>query len=497
MASVFHKRNNTILYVVGLVFLALALFTIIPLIAALFFNDSLIPYLIPLGICSILAILFLLSFKPGEEFKPTTGVITLTLAWLIVFTFGTLPYIGFGMSVADAIFESVSGFTTTGATIMPDVEVWPKSLLIWRSLTQWGGGIGIILVFMLLLPMMGFGGRMFINNELSGSGGKNFSTRLKDAAKQFMVIYFALSTIMIVLLLILGVNLYEALCMMMSTISTGGFMCLSSSIMDYNDIIQGVVILFMFLGGINFYLHYKAVYNKDFKAYIHNGEFLVMLGWYLIATLILCLIIGATDPSLIEDVLFTVVSLGTTTGFATIDYAVWPTTALALILAVMFIGGSAGSTSGGLKISRIIIAYKYVRNAVRSIINPRVVSNVRINKENIDHGSVSVSLTVFLLFVVTISITALVLIFSGIDVVESWGVAFAMVTNVGPAIGIFGPYGSFESMEDWIKIFLSVVMWIGRLEIATALILFMPGFWREYSLGTGKKNSRLRKILYK
>jgi trk system potassium uptake protein len=454
------------------------------------------PFLVPTAVSLVIGLILVFSYKNTATIRPTEGLLLVACAWFVGIIISMVPYMMFGMSFADALFESTSGLTTTGASIMMDISSWPQSLLLWRSFTQWIGGIAVIIMFMLILPMMGFGSRRLLNNELSGSGEGNYSTKLGHAAREFMFIYGGLSVALIVILLLLGVNLMDSACIMMSTISTGGFMCNNSSIMDYSFIVQIVIVIFMFMGATNFYLHYKAVNLRSLKVYLKNSEAVCMLIWYVAITAVICLVIDAFTPGSIKDVLFTVVSIGTSTGFATVDYTAWPSIALLLLVFVAFFGGSSGSTAGGVKIRRMMVLYKFITNEVRKITHPRALNDMKIDGDALDRENTLMSVGVFLMFLLSISAAGIAIMLNGSDASNAFVGGLAIVTNVGPGFGEFGPFGSFGGLTDATKIFLSFMMWLGRMEIMAGIVILTPSFWREYGIRSHirKNDSRLRRI---
>ncbi|MDY0293831.1 MAG: TrkH family potassium uptake protein [Candidatus Methanomethylophilaceae archaeon] len=484
-------------HLVGIIVFGISVSLAVPVSAAVLLGEDPLPFAAPMAFCLCASLLMMSLFRMHDgPMKAVDGLIMIGCAWLAAVAIGVIPYIMFGMPPADAIFESASGFTTTGSTIMSDIESWPRSLLLWRSMTQWVGGIATILIFLFLMPMLGFGGRTFFNNELSGSGSRNFTARMADAAKHFAIIYGALSVVLLVTLVVLGVDIYESLCMMFSTVSTGGFMCTNDSLAGYGGLVQSIVILFMLLGGTNFYLHYKAIYKRDPRSYFRSSEFVMMVLWFLLASAIIFVLLGAGGLEQYKDVLFTVVSLGTSTGFATVDYSLWAGAAIAVILAVMLVGGSSGSTAGGIKVGRLLIVHKYILNGLNALIHPRAIYDVKVDGDTVEKDYVSSAVIVFMLFLGTIMVSGIVLAALGMGIQDAFVSAITAICNVGPALGPYGPYGSFAELDDVSKVFMGFIMWVGRLEIATALVMLTPGFWKEYVMGHNTRASRLRKVFF-
>ena len=482
------------MYVIGYILLALGIGMIPCLIFNLINNEPFEPFLWPILICLILTTAIFLSFRMPDIVRPVDGLVMVGLMWVIAIIVGSVPFTMSGMHPIDAIFESTSGITTTGSTIMDDIESWPSGILLWRSMMQWIGGMIIIIIFMLILPMIGFGGRELFGNETSGSGAVNLSIKLRDAAKQFITIYLMLTFLLIFILLVLGMSFYEGLCLALSTISTGGFMCKGDSVISYGTLIKVTVMFFMFLGGTNFYLHFKAIYRRDTRGYLHNEEFkiMVLLNLLFIALVFLIVTYGPELFSTFDinnsnvydfvDVAFNVISASTTTGFVASDYDQWSPTAVMLLFGAMIIGGSTGSTSGGLKVGRLMIAFKYAFNGLKEMLHPKAIYDVRLNKSSVDPSTISAAITIMILFFFTIILGTGFLMLTGIDFQSSITTMIANLTTFGPATNPYGAVGSYQSVQWYTKIFLSFVMWLGRLEILTGLILLTPGFWKEYMM---------------
>ena len=489
-----HRHKNSSMYVTGYIMIAMAI-GMLPCMIFNYINDDPVqPFLWPIIICFILYLLILLSFRLPDIVRPVDGLVMVLVMWIVAIAVGAVPFIMSGMDPVDAFFESTSGITTTGSTIMEDIDSWPFGLLLWRSMMQWIGGIAIIIIFMLIMPMIGFGGRELFGNETSGSGAVNFSIKLRDATKQFVIIYLMLTAMLICILLLLGMNFQEGFCLALSTISTGGFMCKGDSVIGYSTWVKVAVMIFMFLGGTNFYLHFKTFYRKGASGYTRNEEFRFMLFLNILFILLAFFIVVAGAQIIpldnmgnqqvydFVDVAFNVISASTTTGFVAADYDTWAPTAVMIMFVAMIIGGSTGSTSGGLKVGRLLVTLKYAFNGLKEMLHPRAFYDVRLNKSSVDSNTISASITITLLFFFTIIIGTAVLMLCGIDFQSSITTMIANLTTFGPAINPYGAIGSYHTVEWYVKIFLSFVMWLGRLEILTGLILLTPGFWKEYMM---------------
>ncbi len=481
-----HRRKNSSMYVIGYIFLAEALGMIPCMIFNAVNKESMEPFLYPVLICLLLCGAIMLTFQLPDIVRPVDGLVMIGVMWIVAIAVGSVPFIMSGMDLVDSIFESTSGITTTGSTILVEFEDWSSGILLWRSMMQWIGGIAIIIIFMLIMPMIGFGGRELFGNETSGSGTVNLSIKLRDAAKQFIFIYLMLTAILIVILLLLGMDFYEGFCLALSTVSTGGFMCKGDSVISYSMFIKIVVMLFMFLGGTNFYLHFKAVYRRH-SGYSRNEEFRYMV--MIIAISIIAVFwIAFSESQMFShealdnfvDVAFNVVSASTTTGFVASNYDEWIPAAVMVLFVIMIIGGSTGSTSGGLKVGRLLITMKYAFNGLKELLHPRAVYDVRLNKSSVETSTISASITITLLFFFTIIGGGAVLMICGLDFQSSMTTIVANLTTFGPGAGEFGAIGTYASLDWYLKLFLCVIMWLGRLEILTGMILLTPGFWKEY-----------------
>lgn len=496
-------RESTTLRILGMIEMVFAALLVVPAVIALYLDEDPMVFIYPIVPLALMGLAQYTFFSESKNFRAVNGLLLVGLVWFSMFIMASIPYLFTGMSLVDSLFESISGVTTTGLSVMTDVESQAMSLLIWRAMTMWVGGIMVVIVFMYMLPMFGIGRSVFYN-ELSGSGSSNYSVRMKNAAKSFIFSYGILSLINIVLLLICGMDFFEAFCLMCTTISTGGLMCTNDSMMSYSDAIQLITILFMFLGGTNFYLHYRALYKRDKKVYRGNSEFRTMVGWFLGISVIIYLLVAFDSSTFhtmnlqehletFKNALFTTVSLGTTTGLYVEDFTLYPSQCTALLMLVALIGASSGSTSGGIKFSRLRIIYEFLKNGFGKMVHPNGVYDVKMDGASVDDGTVMSALTVFLMFVCTLMVGAVIFMIYGMDMVDSFGLAISSVANGGMGFGNFGPTGNFASLEDPLKIILMVLMWVGRLEIITALVLLTPTFWRElYENRRSKKVSKYR-----
>ena len=475
------KLAGGLLAILGIMFLFPGLF-------ALFVNEDPSPFFYPAIPLITTGLVIFLIFAPSTSLRTVNGLIMVAMTWMIMFFVGAIPYLIVGMSPVNAVFESVNGFTTTGSTTIESVYFWPQSLMFWRAMSQWLGGIAIVIIFIYILPLFGMG-RLFFNNELEGSGSSQFSMKLQNAARNFILVYVVLSIINFIVLMLVGADIIDAICLSLTTISTGGVIISNTSMMETSTPLQVVTLVFMFIGGTNFYLHFKAIYGRNLKAYIHNKEIVHMAAFFLLISFALFAIkigglsrIGVDFDNLLEvywSILFTVVSLGTTTGTTIYDYSNSSELMMFFLIILMMIGASAGSTSGGIKFTRIRIVMRFFNNAFMTIIHPNAVYTVKVDDEHIDDTRVMSAITVTLLYIVTVLVSMIILMTAGLNWVDSIGLAVGSITNTGVGFGHFGPLGDFNNLSSEIKVFLMFLMWIGRLEITLALVFFTPGFWKE------------------
>lgn len=439
------------------------------------------------GLITILcgAILWLYKFSKRSEINKREGYLIVALAWFSMGLFGALPYYLFDSanSVTDCLFESISGFTTTGATIFNDVESLPRGILFWRSLTQWIGGMGIIVLTVALLPMLGIGGIELVAAEAPGPTTDKIHPRIKETAKRLWYIYLGLTITLSLLLFFQDMSLFDAINHALTTISTGGFSTKNGSIGAFNSAsIEYTTIFFMFISGCNFLVVYHLLKGKFKKAW-NNEEF----KYYIYAIIFFALLLGiwiniALGGSYTENFragLFSMVSLITTTGYVTSDYTTWTPGLTVLFFLFLFSGACAGSTSGGIKFIRHVVFVKNTYLEFKRILHPRAIIRLKINNELVAPRILThilVFLLVYLILFVTGILTVTIL---GLDFTTALGGVATSLGNVGPAIGNLGPMNTFGFLDDGPKWVFMILMLLGRLELFTILIIFSPFFWRS------------------
>lgn len=421
----------------------------------------------------------------NKELKKRDGYLIVTLAWVFMSAFGALPYVLSGAipSYTDAFFETISGFTTTGASILNDIEGMPHGLLFWRSLTQWVGGMGIIVLAVAILPILGIGGMQLFVAEAPGISPDKLQPRIRETAKRLWFLYLGLTIIETGLLMIGGMDLFDATNHALTTMATGGFSTYQASMAEQSAYIQYVVIVFMFLAGTSFSLIYYSV-KLQFRKVWAFEEFRYYMGFTVLFTLIVTLgIFFSTEETDVEkafrDALFQVVSIITTTGFATADYTSWTPFITVLFFILMFIGGSAGSTAGGVKVVRYVVLIKNSVLELKRQLHPSAVIPVRLNDKAVPRDITFNILAFIMIYIFIFATGSLTLAASGVDFTTAIGAVATSLGNIGPGLGQVGPVDNFANVPTSGKWILSFLMLLGRLELFTVLILFTPYFWRR------------------
>ena len=433
-----------------------------------------------------------------KEMNKKEGYIVVTFGWVIMSLSGTLPYVITGAipSFTDAFFETMSGYTTTGASILNDIEIIPKGVLFWRSLTHWIGGMGIIVLAIAILPLLGIGGMQLFAAEAPGPGGDKLHPRITDTAKRLWLIYFGYTAAETILLKVAGMSFFDAINHAMSTLSTGGFSTKNTSLAHWNDtpVIQYIVMLFMFLAGTNFVLSYFAFKGKVQKIF-KDEEFKLYFKFIAIFTVVAALLIyfraditqsTVNHPmvlgefeSAVRHGLFQVLAIVTTTGFVSADYTAWTPFLTVFFFGLMFLGGSAGSTAGGVKVVRHLVLIKNGFLEFNRSLHPNAILPVRYNGKSVSKDIVFNILAFFILYMLLFIIGGLVFSMFQIDFESAIGLSASSLGNVGPALGDFGPVDNYASLPQLGKWWAAFMMLLGRLELFTVLILLTPFFWRK------------------
>lgn len=426
---------------------------------------------------------FLITNKNlNRELQVREGFILVSFSWIIICLFGTLPYV-FNRSMPsfiDALFETVSGFTTTGASILTDIEAVPKGILLWRSSTHWLGGMGIIVLALAVLPILKFGGTSLFSAESSVVVQEKIQPRIIEVAKRLWGIYILLTVVEILLLCLGKMPLFDSVCHAFGTIATGGFSTKNTSIGGYSPYIQYVIMIFMFLAGINFIMHY-FIFRGRLKEVIKNEELRVYFFIVLIVGLVVSLILIFKEHYKIEESIrlayFQVISIITATGFATADYLVWPVPAWVIIFFLMFVGACAGSTGGGIKVIRHVILFKRFSENIKQALHPQGVFITRYNGRPVSADLMQRVMAFIFFYLLVFSLGTVFMIVAGLDMESAAGSVITCLGGIGPGIGTVGPAANFAHVSVAGKIFLSFIMLLGRLEMYSLIVVLTPTFW--------------------
>lgn len=438
------------------------------------------------GITAGIGLLLAALGKGGErQLTRRDGYVLVSFAWVAFSLFGMLPFYigGYIPDIADAFFETMSGFSSTGATILDDIESLPHGILFWRSMTQWIGGLGIIMFTIAVLPIFGVSGLQVFAAEASGPTHDKVHPRIGITAKWIWSIYTGITTLLVCLLMLGGMDWFDSICHAFATTGTGGFSTKQASVAYYNSpYIEYVISIFMFISGINFTLVLLFV-NRKFKKFISNAELKFYFSSVVFFTAVIAIALYYTSPMGMEESfrksLFQVISLHTSTGFATDDYMQWSLVLWGLLTIIMLMGACAGSTTGGLKCIRMVILTKVSRNEFKHILHPNAILPVRINKQVISSSIVSTVLAFCFIYITIIVISTLLMMTMGVGAEESIGCVISSIGNMGPGLGETGPAYSWNALPDAAKWLLSLLMLLGRLELFTVLLLFTPDFWKR------------------
>jgi trk system potassium uptake protein len=444
------------------------------------------PFIYSALITLITGIIVFTPFRNEEKiYGNREGYIIVTGIWLLFALFGTLPYLFSGTikTFTDALFESVSGFTTTGATILNDIESVPKGMLFWRSLTQWLGGMGIIFLSLYVLPVFKDINIQLSTTEFSGQASDKIHPRTKDAGKRLIGIYIGITLAEVLLLAIGGMPVFDAVCHSFGTVSTGGFSTHSNQLAVFSTpFIKVVITIFMFIAGTNMTILYFGL-KREFRRIIFNNEFAYYAAICVIFSIIVSVVLWQNNlysagGSFLNGT-FQVISVITTTGYYSGDYNLWGNFLILIMFVLMFTGGTVGSTSGGVKITRLMIMAKNNRLELRRLLHPDAFIPVRLNRKSVPQNIVYNVLVFVTLYFLVVCVSALVISFMGYDLISSFSTAAAMLANIGPGIGTFGPFTNYSVLPDAGKLFLAVLMLLGRLEMMSVMILFSRSFYRK------------------
>lgn len=480
-------NRKMVFYTCGQMLLLEAVLLLLPVATALIYRESCVFALLWAMAAALLAgFLIMLVSKPKDTvIYSKEGFVITALTWVMFSAIGALPFVISGEipSYIDAFFETVSGFTTTGASILTDIESMSKGLLMWRSFTHWVGGMGILVMVMAVAPMTTDRSIHIMRAEMPGPVVGKLVPRARQTAKILYVIYFILTVLEIILLLCGGMNLFEAMIYTFGTAGTGGFGCYGDSMAGFTPYLQWVVTAFMFIFGINFNLYYLALI-KRFKAVFSSEELWTYTGIVLISATAIALNVRSLYPTLGEAVrhsAFQVMSIVSTSGFATTDFNLWPDFSRIIIVILMVIGACAGSTAGGLKVSRVIMLFKSVKRELKRMLHPRSVQTVRFEGKPLEDKTISGVCIYFAIYMAIVFTLLLLISWEPFDFETKFTTVLTCFNNVGPGLGAVGPSGNFAGYSDITKLILSVAMLLGRLEIYPMIFALSPSVWTKKS----------------
>lgn len=474
--------------ILGLLILVEAILLLVPVGVDLYYGeDSYMPFLTSSLITLVASLLFLLFGKGATNvMNRRDGFFIVAMTWVLFTVFGMLPFYisGYVQTIADCFFETMSGFTTTGFTVIDNLESFPHSLLFWRSFIQWIGGLGMVFFTIAILPIFGAGGLQLFAAETTGITNDKVHPRIGVTAKWIWFIYSGITLIQTVLLCFAGMDLFDSICHSFSTTATGGFSTKQANVMYWDSpAIEYIISIFMFISGINFTLIYLSVFKGKFSRLFKNTElrYYVVICFYFVFA-IAGILYFQTDMGLEESFrksLFQVMTCQSTSGFASADFTLWPGTTNLLLLILMYVGACAGSTSGGIKCVRIAVGARALKNEFNSMIHPNAVLPVKMNGKVLPQKIV-LSAVVFIIVYFVISLVGTFLIYAtGVGFVEAMSLSVSSLGNVGVALGDYGPAYSCSSLTDFAKWCSSLLMLVGRLEVFTVLLLFAPNFWKN------------------
>ncbi len=471
--------------VIGLLLILEAGFMSLSLIPSLYYKEG---DFFPLLISSLitLAVGFLCRIKRVDKqlsIDKRLGISIVALIWLLIGFFGALPYLigGYIPNIADAVFETTSGLTTTGATILSDVESLPKGILFWRSMTHWIGGVGIVVIVVSFVPFIGGGGMALFSAESAGPSKTKISPHIATTGKIICGIYAILTAVCCLVYWLCGMEFFDAICHAFSTLASGGFSTKNTSVSGFSPLIQYVIILFMIPAGMNFLLIYRF-FKGQFSMLKRSDEFRAYAFGILFACIAIFIFTYNTSAGIeltFRNALFQTVSFITSTGFVSTDYTSWTMPAIWVLLMLMFSGAMSGSTTGGLKLVRVLLLFKNARSVIKRGVHSNAFIPMKMDGRIVQESVINNVMAIFLMFILLLIIVAFALVCMGIGIEEAIGAGISCVFNMGPGLKESGGFGCFAHFPDAAKIVLSLAMYLGRLEIATVIVLFMPSFWKK------------------
>ncbi len=475
-----------IFYIIGWILRFESFFLLLPSLVGVLYKEyhpSLVYFLVSL-FCLFVGSISILYGKRRPTLYTREGFVSVSLGWIIMSIFGALPFVFTGEipSFTDALFETVSGFTTTGASILTDVEALSHTSIFWRSFTHWIGGMGVFVFIMALLPMMGGTTMNLMKAESPGPSVDKLVPRVKDTAVILYKIYIFMTILTFIILLVCGVSPFDSITLTFGTVGTGGFGVKNDSLAGYAPVVQIVISVFMILSGVN-YMAYFCILRKQFKEAVTIEEvriyFLIILASVGIISYNIYPIYDNLEES-VRHSLFQVGSIITTTGYATADFNQWPQLSKTILVVLMFIGACAGSTGGGIKVSRITLLFKTIGKELSMLIHPKMVKKIKVDGHSVSHEVIRSTNVFMATYFIILCLSVLLISIDNYDFTTSFTAVVATLNNIGPGLELVGPTGNFSLFSDFSKMVLIIDMLIGRLEIFPILILFHPSCWKKY-----------------
>jgi len=474
-----------VVWTLGILIVLFGFGMLAPALVAVYYQSGYAGEFVLAGLLVAMLGVVMMSWGGGapEQLSHKDGFLIVALAWVVLSLLGSVPFLTTGVtpSVIDALFESTSGLTTTGATILSGLDALPRSILFWRSMQEWLGGMGIIVLAVAVMPLLGVGGMQLFRAETPGPVKDKLTARVTETAKVLWFIYLGITFVAAACLWLAGMGLFDAVNHAMTTVAIGGFSTHDASIGHYDSLwIRGVIVFFMLLAGINFTLHFVAL-RKGFSVttYLRDEEFMSYIKWIFALILLIALVTISTGKGSWDEVIFNTVAIATTTGFAVSDYGLWSPGVTMLLLMAMFVGACSGSTGGGMKVVRVLLLFRQGMREVRRLIHPHAIIHVKIGRQSVEGSVVQALWGFFVLYMVCFAIIAVLVAMTGVDMTTAISAAAAAITNTGPGFGAVGPSSTYAALPDMAKVILMLGMVLGRLEIFTFFVLLVPEFWRK------------------
>ncbi len=476
-------NRRMVLYVVGTVIKIEAALMLLPLITCLIYKESSISaFLISIAVALVSGFALTLASKPGSKvIYAKEGFVIVSLTWIALSVIGALPFYISGEipSYIDALFETVSGFTTTGASILTDVEAMSRGMLFWRSFTHWVGGMGVLVFVMAIIPTVSDRSIHLLKAEAPGPVVGKIVPKMKQTARILYIIYIAFTFLEMIFLLMGGMSLFDSIVHAIGTAGTGGFGIKADSLGSYSPYIQWVVAVFMLIFGVNFNLYYLILIKK-FKAALKNEELIAYCAIVLLSITAISINVSSlyeTVSETIRNTTFQVAAVISSTGFATVDFNLWPGFSKTILLLLMFIGGSAGSTAGGFKVARVVMLFKVIKRELQKLLHPRAVATIRLDGKRVDEKTISSLGSYLAIYALFFCVVVFILGMDKFDLETNISVAASCVNNIGPGLGAAGPASNYALFSPFSKIVLSLTMLLGRLEIFPLILTFSPSTW--------------------